>query len=121
MDKVQALNKFWNSFAIPAYDENSVPDKHAMPYITYNVVTDSIGNIVNLYGNLWYNSTSWREVSLKAEEIAQKIGYGYKLAKLDKGYLYITKSSPFSQRMQETDDTVKRIYINIQVEYLTAY
>jgi uncharacterized protein YebE (UPF0316 family) len=121
MDKVQALVQFWNSFGIPAYDENSVPDRNAMPYITFNVITDSLGNIVNLYGNIWYNSTSWKEVTQKAEEIAKKIGYGYKLKKLDNGYLYITKSNPFSQRMQDTDDTVKRIYINIQAEYLTAY
>ena len=42
-------------------------------YITYNTVFDSIGNVVNLYGNIWdVNSTSWEFVSKKAKEIAEE-------------------------------------------------
>lgn len=119
MDKVQALVQFWNSFGIPAYDENSVPDKAELPYITFNVTTDNINNVVNLYGNIWYKSTKWMEPELKALQIAKYIGYGHRSIKFDDGILYITRGTPFSQRMADPDDQIKRIYINIQVEFLT--
>jgi hypothetical protein len=36
--------------------------------------------------------------------------------------LYISKGSPFAQRMKEpSDDMVRRIYININAEFLTAF
>ena len=41
---------------------------------------------------------------------------------LDNGRLYIAKGTPFAQRMSEpSDDTVRRILLNISAEYLTAY
>ena len=42
MDKSQALNTFWNSFGIPAYDEYTVPDGTSIPYITYDTATDAV-------------------------------------------------------------------------------
>ena len=71
MNKEQAIHTFWSGFGIPAYDEQTVPDDAVMPYITYRVVTDSIGNVCNLTGSIWYRSTSWKEVSDKAAEVAK--------------------------------------------------
>ena len=122
MDKGQAIHSFWSSFGLTAYDENSVPDNAEMPRITYNVSEDSIGNVVSMSGSLWYKSDSWREISLKKDEIAEAIGYGLKNIKLDNGYLVIAKGVPFAQRMNDAaDDSIRRYYINIQAEFLTAY
>lgn len=126
MNKAQALHEFWSGFGLTAYDENSVPtgsDKPNYPYITYEVATDSFGNVVGLYGSIWYRSTSWVDVNNKADEIAKAIGEnGYHISKVDGGYLLIRKGTPFAQRMtDDEDDMVRRIYINIMVEYLTAY
>lgn len=122
MNKEQAIHKFWNSFGIPAYDENTVPDDLSFPYITYNVSTDSLGNAVTLYANIWDRSTSWKTVTEKSEEIARFIGYGYHLESFDGGYIYITKGTPFAQRMSEPgDDTTRRIYINVEAEFLCEY
>lgn len=122
MDKAQALQSFWASFDLPAYDSTTVPDNAQMPYITYDVVTDSLGNVVNMSASIWYRTNSWKEVSKKAEEIAEAI---VKMSppsiKLDNGRLYIAKGNPFAQRMVDEDDTVRRIYLNIQAEFLTAY
>lgn len=119
MDKVQALDKFWNGFALPAYDESSVPDQAQFPYITYSVSMDSLGNVVNLHANLWYRSTSWRESTLKVEEISKDISYGFKTIPFDGGYIYITRGAPFAQRMDDPDDNlIKRYYINVQAEFL---
>lgn len=123
MNKAQAIHTFWSGFGIPAYDEQTVPDNAEMPYITYRVVTDSIGNVCNLTGSIWYRSTSWKEVSDKAAEVAQAVGqYGFTKLKLDDGYVWFTKGAPFAQRMSDPeDDMIRRIYLNVQAEFLTAY
>lgn len=123
MNKEQAIHTFWSGFGIPAYDEQTVPDNAKMPYITYRVVTDSIGNVCNLTGSIWYRSTSWREVSDKAAEVAQAVGqYGFTKLKLDDGYVWFTKGAPFAQRMSDpASDMIRRIYLNVQAEFLTAY
>lgn len=122
MNKEQAIHKFWNSFGISAYDENTVPDGLEFPYITYSVSTDSLGNALTLYANIWDRSTSWERATLKAEEIAQFIGYGHHLESFNGGYVYITKGTPFAQRMSEPgDDMVRRIYINVEAEFLCEY
>lgn len=124
MDKGQALFNFWSKFGLPAYDENTVPEDTGERYITYNTVFDSIGNMVNLYGNIWdVNSTSWEFVSKKAEEIGKAIEEQYPISyAIENGRLYIAKGTPFAQRMSDpSSDRVRRIYINLQAEYLTAY
>ena len=123
MDKAQAINAFWNSFEWAAYDEGTVPDDASMPRITYRVVTDSLGNPVMIPASLWDRSTSWERISKKAEEIGQAIvTMDPPAIKIDTGRLYLTKGSPFAQRMQEpSDDMVRRIYINVDAEFFTAY
>lgn len=122
MDKAQAIQNFWERFGLPAYNETTVPDDAVMPYITYGISTDSIGNVVFLPASIWYRTTSWRDVSRKAEEIAEYIvNMQPPSIALDKGRLYLAKGTPFAQRMSDPDDTVRRIYINLQAEFLTAY
>lgn len=123
MNKAQKLQQFWSSFEIPAYDENSVPNDVTYPYITYSVVDDSLGNSVFLTASIWYRSTSWAGVESKKNEIAKRIGeFGFLSLPVDDGYIYMTKGTPFAQRMIDpSDEAVKRMYLNISVEYLTAY
>lgn len=121
MDKSQAVHDFWSSFGLTAYDENAVPDDAVMPYITYSVVTDSLDYIVLLTGSLWYRGTSWESISKKADEISESLKDG-KIQKLDVGYAYLYRGTPFAQRMNdETDNMVKRIYFNVNCEFLTNY
>lgn len=119
MNKAQTINNFWNSFKIPAYDVNTIPTGAQMPYITYEYVEDNFDNVVILSASLWYKSTSWVGIAGKAAEIAEDIGNG-KILKTDEGYIYITRGTPFIQRLSDTDDSVRRIYINLQVEYMTS-
>lgn len=121
MDKAQAIHSFWSGFGLTAYDENSVPSDAQLPYITYNVATGAIGDMVVLSGSVWYRSTSWQDISQKADEIAEAIGYGYAIKEIDGGYVWITKGTPFAQRMGDTDPSIRRIYINLNAEFLTAY
>lgn len=122
MNKYQALHAFWNSFDLPAYDETTVPDDAVMPYITYNVATDSLGQVVPLSATLWYRSNSWESISQKAEQIARRIGdHSYFIQKLDDGYVWYTKGTPFAQRIASEDRDIRQVYINVTAEFLTKY
>lgn len=120
MDKSQAIFSFWSSFGLTAYDENSVPDDAVMPYVTYSDITDSIEYVALLTGSLWYRTPSWKEISQKRDEISEYIGIGGVTIPLDRGYLWITRGTPFAQRMaDESDSEVRRIYFNLNGEFLT--
>ena len=125
MDKWQAINTFWNSFGIPAYDENSVDtgeNAPSYPYITYQAQIGALNQVLSLSASIWYRSSSWTDASNKADEIAEAIGTGYKIIEVDGGYLWITRSQPFAQRMNDpSDDRIKRVYIILNAEFLTAY
>lgn len=122
MDKAQAIDYFWNGFGLPAYDESTVPGNAGMPRITYNVATGDLFDTVSLYASIWYRSTSWWAITQKAKEIERRLGeYGGEVISLDEGKLWIVKGSPFMQRMSDPDDSIRRIYINVIAEFLTAY
>lgn len=124
MTKAAALYKFYSSFGLIAFEENAVPtgeDAPEFPYLTYSVATDSFGGDVPLTVNLWYRSTSWKDANAKAEEISAAIGRGGKMIACDGGAIWLRRGSPFAQSMgDENDDLIKRKYINITAEFLTA-
>lgn len=123
MDKAQALQEFWSSFGLAAFDENSAYDERIeLPesYITYEVQTANINNSVDLSASLWYKSTSWKEITQKANDIAYYIGYGGRVVQVLNGYIWIKQGTPFAQRMAvEQDDNMRRIYLSISVDFLT--
>lgn len=127
LDKEQAIHAFWSSFDLTAYDESTVPtgeNAPDFPYITYNVVTDSFDGTnadTSMYASLWYKSRSWADITAKKDDIAEAIGYGGKQIPVDGGYIWIKRGTPFAQRLaDDSDDTIRRIYINISVSFLTA-
>lgn len=124
MIKEQAIHQFWSSFGLKAYDEQTVPtgdDAPAFPYITYEVITDSIDHPVLLTASLWYRATDWVDITAKKDAISEAISYGHKIIKIDGGYMYLTRGTPFAQRMSdENDDMIRRIYMQVNCEYLTA-
>ena len=121
MTKAAAIYQFWNSFGLTAYEENSVPDDAAFPYITYQLVTDSFDREVPVTASLWYRSESWTAINAKTEEISQKISRGGKIISCDGGAIWLKRGQPFAQSMgDESDNLIKRKYINITAEFITA-
>ena len=121
MTKAAAIYQFWNSFGLTAYEENSVPDDAAFPYITYQLVTDSFDREIPLSASLWYRSESWTAINAKTEEISQKISRGGKVISCDGGAIWLKRGQPFAQSMgDESDNLIKRKYINITAEFMTA-
>lgn len=121
MDKAQAIHNFWSGFDLKAYDELTVPDDAEMPYITYSVQTDSIGSPLSMRASVWDKSTSWAFVTQKAEQIAEAIVNKYPATiEIDGGRVFLAKGTPFAQRMADDDDTIRRMYLIVMAEFLTA-
>lgn len=122
-NKAQALYQFWSGFGLPAYDTHSVPKDAVMPYITYETAEDMLDNVLSLSASLWYNSTTWADIEAKANVIAYTITNTHTPVPITQGgYMWIKRGSPFMQRMNDpASDTIRRIYINIEAEFLTAY
>lgn len=116
-----AVYAFLASFGIPAYASASVPEDAEMPYLTYDLATGSFGDgEVTLTVSVWYRTSSEAEPNAKAEEIRQAVGMGGRVLRYDGGAVWVKRGSPWCQSVTDEDNTVKRRYINITLEYLTA-
>lgn len=123
MDKFQALQSFWSSYGLSAYDENTVPTAEntpAFPYITYDAVVSNLGYPVAMNASLWDYGTSWSRITTKMTEIQSDLGRGGRIVPCDDGAIWIKQGSPFAQRMSDDNDMIRRILMNIEAEYLTA-
>lgn len=125
MTKASALYNFFSSFDIDAYEETLVPtgdEAPKFPYLTYQLITDSFDNEVLIPVSLWYRSeASLLALNTKTEEISQRIGRGGVFLDCDGGKIWIKRGSPFAQTMSDPEDnTIRRKYINITAEFLTA-
>ena len=125
MTKASALYNFFSSFGIEAYEETLVPtgdEAPKFPYLTYQLITDSFDNEVLIPVSLWYRSeASLLALNSKTEEISQRIGRGGVFLDCDGGKIWIKRGSPFAQTMSDPKDkTIRRKYINITAEFLTA-
>lgn len=131
MNKAQALQTFWESFGIPAFDENTVPDAVPDKYITYSVATGSLDSVINLTASIWeLNSTSWQFVEETAAIIAEVLerrdfshmGIEAPSLPIDNGRVFLTQGAPFAQRMADPgSELTRRIILNVQAEFLTDY
>lgn len=134
MNKQQALNAFWSGFGVLAFEENTVPDDEAIqslidagvapskfPYITYQVLTDSLDAPVNPTASIWDRNTSWERSDVLSNQIAEKIQKMTPI-KLDDGRMFITTGTPYSQHFrEEVDSSIRRVVLNLQVEFFTNY
>ena len=111
-----------------AYDEQTLEELNIeYPYITYEVAVDSFDAPVAIGADLWDKSTSWARLAQKAEQIANAIGRGGVMIPFDGGAVWITRGTPFSQRMAPQDAAtaaagydLRRIHININAEFISA-
>ncbi len=121
MTKDVALQSFFESFGLTAYPSSSVPEDTVFPWLTYDpVFSDWDGEPVSITVNLWYRTESERIPNAKAFEIEKAISKGGKTVPCDGGFIWIKKGMPFVQSLKdETDDLIKRRYIQLTAEFLT--
>lgn len=121
MNKAAAIHQFWSGFGLTAYEENTVPSDAVFPYITYQLVTDAFDTDVAMTASLWYRGESWVDINAKEREISAYIGIGGVIIKRSDGRIWLKKGTPFAQNMgDESDNLIKRKYLNITAEFLTA-
>ena len=122
-DKFAAIQDFWSSFGVPAYDEYSVPtgdNAPKFPYITYSLSYDTFDRPVSMVVNIWTRSTSWGSALRKFAEIEKIIGAG-KYIECDGGAILIRFGSPIMNRLgDDNDDMVRRLLVNIAAEYIIS-
>ncbi len=118
MNREQALNDFWNSFGVKAYDVNTVPDDAPDKKITYEVVVSDLNNQVPCTIYIYDRSTSWKGVTNIQYLIDERLKNGGVTIPFDGGVIWICKASPFALRLDGEKDTIRRIAINLQIEYL---
>ncbi len=128
MTKEETLYKFWSSFGVPAFNENTVPignDVPEYPYITYQVITDSLNEPVYMSANLWDRDKSGYSAELENSKridlMSKRIGRGGTTVLYDGGAIFIHRGSPFAQSLSDVnDDMIKRKLINIEAEFISA-
>lgn len=124
MNKIAAIQSFFSQF-LPAYEENAIYSQKAQPtfpYITYEGVDDSFGDLdTQITFSTWYREGSWVNAVNKASEISRAIPRPGLMLPCDEGYVLIRKgSSPFGQRMgDDSDDLIKRTVFKLNIRFYT--
>lgn len=120
------INRFWASFGWPVYDDQTAFDKgtlSAYPHITYESGDGTFGHATFLTAHLWDRSPDWERLKKKAAEIKARLKDGGVKVNVDDGQLWIkapedmTLSQPIASGSD--DEMVKRILVNVEVEFLT--
>lgn len=114
----KAFYQFFSSFGIPAYEENSVPDNAALPYITYTPQDTDWREPTSVSASIWYKGTGLSELFAKVDEIKKKVGEGLRIPIESGGCVWIYKDSPFAQIQAAEIDNVKMAYLLFGVHVL---
>ena len=118
-DKVpaQAWYEYLASFGYSAYDENTVPEDASFPRITYSWAESGFESPVSISASLWDYSMRWDIISQIADRIYADIGDGGKIIPFTGGYIWAKRGAPFSQRVTDPNDAIRRILINFAIEF----
>lgn len=123
--KANELQRFLSSFGLNAYEEHAVPTGDnfpGYPLLTYEGRNDTLkSGSVPMALNVYYRSDSWSEINAKVQEISTTIGEGGKILPCTNGAIWVKRGTPFAQAMDEaSDNAIKRVYITLSVDFLTA-
>lgn len=120
MDRWEAQYQFWNSFGVPAYEENSVPDKKNVtyPYITYQASAGGFGSILSVTAAVWDENSSWQRVDEITDTIERALALMLPV-KYDGGMYRVWADSTFAQNMGDPDnDKIRRKVLNVNFEFM---
>lgn len=120
MDRWQAQYRFWASFGVPAYEENSVPDLDTVtfPYITYQALSATFDDQTTLNASIWTRSTSWLEADTLSDAIETALKDGGQLLHYDGGVIWFSAGIPFALSMGDPDDDrIKRKRLSIEAHF----
>ena len=120
MDRWEAQYQFWNSFGVPAYEANSVPDIKNLtyPYITYEAMAGGFDDTLSVTASIWDESTSWQTADELTDTIERAIALMLPV-RYDGGMYRVWKGTPFAQNMGDPDnDKIRRKVLNVNFEFM---
>lgn len=119
-----ALHDFFTGFGIPAFLEDSIPEKMPdgqgglvetnPPYITYQLMIPEPLHTSIFHARVWYRNTSAGPVLAKCGEIERAIGRGITIP-TEYGSVVIFKdgNTPFAQLQPMNDPNLKVAYLTM--------
>lgn len=118
MTKTEAIHSWFNAF-MPSFREGNVDEDAKMPWLTYSWAESGRPfEAVNITVNIWHKTESEKICDDKADAFKQYIAEN-DIIVYDGGAIMVTPGTPFCQSLNdETDSTLKRRYINLELEYL---
>ena len=120
MDRWQAQYSFWASFGVPAYQENSVPDRDtiAYPYITYQAFSAPFNGDVAVSASIWTRSASWERADALSDAVQTRLQDGGQVVPYDGGVIWVTAEDAFAQSMGDpNDDLIKRKLLSVVLHF----
>ena len=113
--------RFWSSFGVPAFEENSVPtgdDFPGFPYITFPIVSGGFDSDYPVFASIWTRSPSWLPAIEIADRIEGAIKNGGKCLPHNDGMLWVSPREPFSRCTGDPNDSeVKRMLIDVTLHF----
>lgn len=116
-----AIYQFLSGFDISAYPSSSTPDQADFPYLTYDLVISGGWDAgeVSMAVNVWYRTSSEAILNTKVRQISAAIGTGGVFLPCDGGVVWVKRGSPWAQSLSdESDNNIKRRYLNFDIEYI---
>ena len=117
-----AIFSLLGELGIPTYAATSVPSDAEFPYATVEMSTGTFWEgEVPLPVSLWYYGDSEAGPNAKARELVALVGPGGRMLACDGGAVWVKRGSPLVQSMgDQSDDMVKRRYVNLTAEFITS-
>lgn len=116
-----AIHQLMSSMGMPAYTSASVPDGAEYPYLTYTLTVSEWGaGEVNIPVTMWFRTTSEAVPNAAVRAAGAVVPRGGVMVPCDGGALWVKRGSPWAQAVlaEESTETMKRRYLNVDVEYL---
>lgn len=129
MTRGAAIKEWFDSLipGVTAYPETAVPSKAdgdeadaQFPYLTYSGGNVTFGEEVAYTVNLWFYTEDEAPINAAETVLYQKLNTGGELIFSDDGAFWMKAGIPFSQPVTDEDNRVKRRYINITMERISA-
>lgn len=119
VEVARTLSEYWNSFGIPAYPEETVPDDATLPYITYALVKPHWRGVAIYNVRVWYKDTSFIGIMNTVDKIASDIGEGKRIIK-DNVIIYLFKEDNFFQMqpLPDSEEEFKVAYLTMSIQVL---
>lgn len=125
LQTIDALGRFFGSFDLPVYPEDSVPELDAAgnkvkpPYITVQIVEPYWGDSAPFYARVRYRSANSRAIAKKVDEIKAAIGEGVAI-ETESGAVWIFQGTTFAQfQPLAGDTTLKCVYLSMIIHATT--